>query len=51
MTCGAHVCGNGQLFERTLRQFNILYKKNAYIANFQSQPMFADSLDEFDDAR
>jgi hypothetical protein len=40
-----------QLFERTVRQFNTMYKKGVYISNFQSQPMFADSLDEFVDAR
>ena len=39
-----------QLFERTIRQFNILYAKKAYISNFQTQPMFKDGLEEFDDA-
>jgi hypothetical protein len=39
-----------QLFERTIKQFNILYGKQAYISNFRSQPMFAENLDEFDDA-
>ena len=40
-----------QLFERTLRQFNRLYVKKAYLANFKGQPMFKDSFDEFEDAR
>jgi tubulin gamma len=39
-----------QLFERTIRQFSILYAKKAYISNFQTQPMFKDGLEEFDDA-
>jgi hypothetical protein len=40
-----------QLFERTLRSYNTLYRRKAYIENFKSQPMFEHSLDEFDDSR
>lgn len=32
-------------------QYDRLKKHNAFIDNYKKQPMFADSLDEFDSAR
>lgn len=40
-----------QLFQRTLVQYDRLRQKNAFIDNYRKQAMFADSLDEFDNAR
>jgi hypothetical protein len=39
-----------QLFERTLKQFQMLYTRKAYLENFKSMPMFAENYDEFDDS-
>lgn len=38
------------LFHRTLSAFRKMYSKRAFLENYRSQPMFADSLEEFDDA-
>ncbi len=40
-----------QLFQRALVQYDRLKKHNAFIDNYKKQPMFADGLEEFDDAR
>jgi tubulin gamma len=40
-----------QLFQRTLLQYDRLKRNNAFIDNYRKEPMFADSLEEFDHAR
>eukprot|EP00924_Labyrinthula_sp_SR-Ha-C_P005386 maker-scaffold_1-snap-gene-30.59-mRNA-1 protein AED:0.11 eAED:0.11 QI:54/0.8/0.83/1/0.6/0.5/6/89/385 len=45
-----HTCMK-ELFNRAVNQFELLRKRNAFIDNYQKQPMFSDSLDEFDDSR
>lgn len=40
-----------QLFQRSLVQYDRLKKHNAFIDNYKKQPMFADTLEEFDNAR
>lgn len=40
-----------QLFERLLKQYDTIRKRNAFLDQYQREPMFADSLDEFDHAR
>ncbi|KAJ2308537.1 gamma-tubulin [Coemansia sp. RSA 2704] len=39
------------LFARTLLQYDRLRKRNAFLDLYRREPMFADGLDEFDDAR
>ncbi|KAJ2231063.1 gamma-tubulin [Coemansia sp. RSA 1722] len=39
------------LFGRTLVQYDRLRKRNAFLELYRREPMFVDSLDEFDDAR
>ncbi|KAI7819878.1 tubulin gamma chain [Kickxella alabastrina] len=39
------------LFGRTLTQYDRLRKRNAFLDLYRREPMFADSMDEFDDAR
>jgi len=39
------------LFRRTLKQFDSLYTRQAYLDNYRRQPIFADGYEEFDDAR
>jgi tubulin gamma len=39
------------LFKRTCDQFDRLRKRNAFLEGYRKHPMFADSLDEFDDSR
>ncbi|KAJ1789103.1 gamma-tubulin [Coemansia sp. RSA 1938] len=39
------------LFSRTLLQYDRLRKRNAFLDLYKREPMFADGLDEFDDAR
>lgn len=41
----------GSLFQRACSQFDKLRKREAFLEQFRKEPMFADSLDEFDDAR
>lgn len=43
-------CG-GQLFTRSLQQFDRIRKRNAFVDNYRKEPMFADNLDEFEDSR
>jgi tubulin gamma len=40
-----------ELFSRSLQQYDIIKKRNAFLDNYRKEPMFADNLDEFDDAR
>ena len=39
-----------QLFGRTVKQFDVMYKKKAYIAEYRKEPMFQHDLSEFDSA-
>jgi tubulin gamma len=39
------------LVDRLLSQYDRIRKRNAFLDNYQREPMFADSLDEFDSAR
>lgn len=39
------------LFERTAEQYDRLRKRNAFLNQYQKEPMFEDSLDEFDHSR
>eukprot|EP00979_Chaetoceros_neogracilis_P014173 scaffold4475_cov277-Chaetoceros_neogracile.AAC.21 len=40
-----------QLFERLLKQYDTIRKRNAFLDNYRKEPMFADNFDEFDDSR
>lgn len=40
-----------QLFERLLRQYDKIRKRNAFLENYRQEPMFQDNFDEFDDSR
>merc|ERR1712060_228011 len=39
-----------QLFDRCIKQYQKLRSRNAFLENYRQEPMFADGLDEFDDA-
>jgi tubulin gamma len=39
------------LFDRLLSQYDRIRKRNAFLDNYQKEPMFSDSLDEFDHSR
>eukprot|EP00298_Acanthocystis_sp_HF-20_P009844 c18533_g1_i3.p1 GENE.c18533_g1_i3~~c18533_g1_i3.p1 ORF type:complete len:157 (+),score=62.41 c18533_g1_i3:48-518(+) len=45
-----HTCIH-KLFERVLGEFDLLYKKQAFIAPYKKERMFSDNLQEFEDAR
>eukprot|EP00632_Arachnochrysis_sp_CCMP2950_P015598 CAMPEP_0185699130 /NCGR_PEP_ID=MMETSP1164-20130828/6743_1 /TAXON_ID=1104430 /ORGANISM="Chrysoreinhardia sp, Strain CCMP2950" /LENGTH=186 /DNA_ID=CAMNT_0028366063 /DNA_START=45 /DNA_END=605 /DNA_ORIENTATION=- len=45
-----HTCIH-QLFAKTLVAYDRIRKRNAFIDNYRREPIFADNLDEFDDAR
>jgi len=40
-----------QLFDRCIKQYEKLRSRNAFLENYRQEPMFADGLDEFDDAQ
>lgn len=40
-----------ELFDRMLHQYDRIRSRNAFLDNYRKEPMFADSLDEFDCAR
>mmetsp|Transcript_120124 Transcript_120124/g.339946 ORF Transcript_120124/g.339946 Transcript_120124/m.339946 type:complete len:467 (-) Transcript_120124:115-1515(-) len=40
-----------QLFDRCVKQYNQLRSRNAFLENYRQEPMFSDSLDEFDRAK
>ena len=50
MMLANHTCMQ-ELFRRAIKQFDRLRKRNAFLDNYQKQPMFSDSLDEFDYSR
>lgn len=39
------------LFERILKQYNMLRKRNAFLENYKKSPIFAENFDEFDDSK
>jgi tubulin gamma len=39
------------LFERTCEQYDKIRKRNAFLSEYQKEPMFEDNLDEFDNSR
>lgn len=39
------------LFERIVKQYEILKKKNVFLFNFKKEAMFQDNFDEFDDSK
>ena len=40
-----------ELFDRLLQQYDKIRSRNAFLDNYRREPIFADSLDEFDHAR
>ncbi|GKY91109.1 tubulin gamma-1 chain [Mayamaea pseudoterrestris] len=40
-----------ELFDRVLNQYDRIRSRNAFLDNYRREPMFADSLDEFDTSR
>ncbi|KAL7428112.1 hypothetical protein ACHAXH_003253 [Discostella pseudostelligera] len=40
-----------ELFDRLLGQYDKIRRRNAFLDNYRREPMFSDSLDEFDSAR
>jgi tubulin gamma len=40
-----------ELFDRLINQYDRIRSRNAFLDNYRKEPMFADSLDEFDHAR
>lgn len=40
-----------QLFERLLKQYDRIRKRNAFLDTYRKEPIFQDNFDEFDDAR
>ena len=40
-----------QLFERTMRAYDKLRKREAFLEQFRKEDMFKDSLDELDNSR
>ena len=40
-----------ELFDRLLNQYDAIRKLNAFVDVYKREPIFADSLDEFDDSR
>jgi tubulin gamma len=50
MMLANHTCMQ-ELFRRSLNSFDKMRKRNAYLSEYQKQPMFADNLDEFDNSR
>lgn len=39
-----------QLFKRLVDSFKPIYKRNAFLKNYQAFPIFSDNLNEFDDS-
>ncbi len=50
MMLANHTCMQ-ELFKRAIKQFDRLRKRNAFLDNYERQPMFAEGLEEFDSAR
>lgn len=40
-----------QLFKRIVEQYKQLWKRNAFLENYKKEPIFKDSMDEFEDSR
>lgn len=40
-----------ELFERLLRQYDKIRKRNAFLDNYRKEPIFHENFDEFDDSR
>merc|ERR1711879_533317 len=40
-----------QLFDRCVKQYDKLRSRNALLENYRQEPLFSDSLDEFDHAK
>ena len=40
-----------QLFERLLKQYDQIRKRNAFLDTYRKEPIFAENFDEFDDSR
>ncbi len=40
-----------QLFGRTVKQYDQLRKRNAFLDQYRKEPMFEDGLEEFDSSR
>jgi tubulin gamma len=40
-----------ELFDRLLYQYDRIQSRNAFLDNYRKEPMFQDTLDEFDHAR
>merc|ERR1712060_785220 len=40
-----------QLFDRCVKQYDKLRSRNAFLENYRQEPIFSDSLDEFDHAK
>jgi len=47
----ANHTGMAQLFDRLLRQYDKIRRRNAFLDNYRKEPIFHENLDEFDDAR
>merc|ERR1712224_1057298 len=47
----ANHTGICQLFDRTIKQYEKLRSRNAFLENYRQEPMFADGLEEFDRAK
>ncbi len=47
----ANHTGIGHLFKRTCNAYDRLRKRNAFLDQYKRQPMFCESLQEFDDSR
>ncbi len=39
------------LFDRVLKQYEKLRKRNAFVDNYKKEAMFRDNLEEFDDSK
>mmetsp|Transcript_14829 Transcript_14829/g.21210 ORF Transcript_14829/g.21210 Transcript_14829/m.21210 type:complete len:508 (+) Transcript_14829:155-1678(+) len=49
-TLANHTC-MAELFERLLKQYDKIRKRNAFLDNYRKEPMFHENLDEFDHSR
>lgn len=47
----ANHTGIATLFKRIVAQYDKMRKRNAYLESFKKEPLFADGLGEFDDAK
>lgn len=47
----ANHTGISQLFDRCVKQYDKLRSRNAFLENYRQEPLFSDSLDEFDHAK